>query len=182
MSNEKAPTTTSHEPVKKSTQTSEVGYAKPPRHTQFKKNQSGNPKGRPKGSKNMRKMLYEYGDQLVETKINGKKAKVSMKEAAIMRIWQNALNGDDKALRRILENDEYYHQRRKENAITYEEWSTEQSRMMAAAVMMLGTEEFNRTFTDEYRQKIWDIVLSEPGLDREVVSDEEKYGKAGIDY
>ncbi|WP_082512564.1 DUF5681 domain-containing protein [Afipia sp. Root123D2] len=27
---------------------SAVGYKKPPRHTQFKKGQSGNPKGRPK--------------------------------------------------------------------------------------------------------------------------------------
>ena len=26
----------------------EVGYGKPPKHTQFKKGQSGNPKGRPK--------------------------------------------------------------------------------------------------------------------------------------
>ena len=30
-----------------------VGWGKPPRHTRFKKGQSGNPKGRPPGSKNM---------------------------------------------------------------------------------------------------------------------------------
>ena len=37
----------------------EVGYGKPPVHTQFKPGQSGNPKGRPKGAKNKRPKLNE---------------------------------------------------------------------------------------------------------------------------
>lgn len=37
----------------------DVGYGKPPKDTRFKPGQSGNPKGRPKGSKNKRPGLHE---------------------------------------------------------------------------------------------------------------------------
>ena len=37
----------------------EVGYGKPPRKSQFKPGQSGNPKGRPKGRKGFSTILVE---------------------------------------------------------------------------------------------------------------------------
>lgn len=37
----------------------DVGYGKPPKDTRFKQGQSGNPKGRPKGSKNKRPGMHE---------------------------------------------------------------------------------------------------------------------------
>lgn len=47
MSKPKKPST-----ARKDQAPSEVGYGKPPSDKQFKKGQSGNPKGRPKGSRN----------------------------------------------------------------------------------------------------------------------------------
>ena len=41
------------------------GYGKPPRHSQFKKGQSGNPQGRPKGSRNFSTDLKETLEKLI---------------------------------------------------------------------------------------------------------------------
>ena len=43
-----------------------VGYGKPLRHTGFQKSRSGNPKGRPKGSKNLATLLAEALDEKVQ--------------------------------------------------------------------------------------------------------------------
>src|ERR1700730_10755419 len=48
----------------------EVGYSKPPRHARFTKGQSGNPKGRPKGSQNLATILARVGRERV--KVTGK--------------------------------------------------------------------------------------------------------------
>ena len=43
----------------------EVGYGKPPRHTRFVKGQSGNPRGRPPGAKNLKTLLNKALNELV---------------------------------------------------------------------------------------------------------------------
>ena len=45
----------------------EVGYGKPPRHSQFKPGQSGNPRGRLKGSKSTGNQLPEPKDERMKT-------------------------------------------------------------------------------------------------------------------
>jgi len=50
-----------------------VGRGNPPRHTQFPKGKSGNPAGRPKGSKNFSTIIMEAASDHVTATVDGKK-------------------------------------------------------------------------------------------------------------
>ncbi len=71
----------------------EVGYGKPPKKHQFKPGQSGNPKGRPKGRKNMATLIQNVLDRKVVVKQNGRERKISFSEAFIEAFAQKAING-----------------------------------------------------------------------------------------
>ncbi|MEQ9190531.1 MAG: DUF5681 domain-containing protein [Alphaproteobacteria bacterium] len=64
----------------------EVGYGKPPKEHQFKKGQSGNPKGKRKGSKNFKTDLQEELKELVVIKENGKPQKITKQRAYVKRV------------------------------------------------------------------------------------------------
>ena len=76
----------------------EVGYGKPPEDKKFKDGKSGNPKGRPKGSKNTYKLLQEILDQKLEVVDNGKKIKISKKVAMLTQLINQGVKGDVKAI------------------------------------------------------------------------------------
>jgi DNA-binding MurR/RpiR family transcriptional regulator len=80
----------------------EVGYGKPPQHTQFKKGQSGNPKGRLKGTKNFRTDLREELDEPVTVREGEFVRTMSSQRAALKRLRAKALEGDQRALDRLL--------------------------------------------------------------------------------
>jgi hypothetical protein len=79
-----------------------VGYGKPPKHTRFRKGQSGNPKGRPKGMRNFTKDLEDVLKSKVRISEDGCSKAVSSQMAALMRLREKALNGDGRALDRML--------------------------------------------------------------------------------
>ena len=71
----------------------EGGYAKPPKHTQFKKDQSGNPKGRPKGRKNIRTIVKDALDRTVTITENGRTRRIKFVEAFVRQLAVKALSG-----------------------------------------------------------------------------------------
>ena len=76
----------------------EVGYGKPPRRTQFKPGQSGNPKGRPQGQRNLSTMLKEALNEKVTLREGDRTRKVPKALAIFLRILNNALQGEPKAV------------------------------------------------------------------------------------
>jgi hypothetical protein len=74
-----------------------VGYGKPPRDHRFRPGQSGNPKGRPKGSKNTATVLREILDRKIAMRVSGTLRRVPVREAILTRFTESALKGDVKA-------------------------------------------------------------------------------------
>lgn len=79
----------------------DVGYGKPPKKSQFKKGQSGNPKGRPKGTRNFKTDLEAELQQQVRITEDGKLQNVSKQQAILKRTFEKALNGDIRAVELI---------------------------------------------------------------------------------
>src|SRR6185437_14934900 len=73
-----------------------------PRAHQFKAGQSGNPKGRPKGSKNESTILREILHRKIGMRDEGRMRKVMVLEAIFLRIAEQSLKGDTKSAAFIL--------------------------------------------------------------------------------
>lgn len=74
-----------------------VGYGRPPRQHQFKPGKSGNPKGRPKGSKNAQTILREIMTRRIPARVGGKTVRMTVCEAIFTKITEDALKGDPKS-------------------------------------------------------------------------------------
>ncbi|MDU8912500.1 DUF5681 domain-containing protein [Aestuariicoccus sp. MJ-SS9] len=79
-----------------------VGYGNPPKHSRFKPGQSGNPGGRPKGSKSFKSVLQDELDREVSLSEQGVVSKVTKMEALAKRLVGDALSGDPRALAELL--------------------------------------------------------------------------------
>ena len=77
----------------------EVGYGKPPCHTRFVKGQSGNPRGRPPGSKNFTTLLREALNEPVIVTDNGGRRKVSKRQAIITQLVNRSAAADFRAIK-----------------------------------------------------------------------------------
>jgi hypothetical protein len=91
-----------------------VGYGKPPKNTRFQKGQSGNPKGRPKGSLNSDTVFKRTARQPIVINENGQRKIVTVLEAAHKQLASKAVSGDVPAVRAYLDRAEMVEQRSQE--------------------------------------------------------------------
>jgi hypothetical protein len=80
----------------------QVGYRKPPKHTQFRKGTSGNPKGRGKGVRNFATEIEEDLNSSVPVTENGKHKRYTKRKAIAKRLVAKAATGDPKAITLLL--------------------------------------------------------------------------------
>lgn len=80
-----------------------VGYRRPPAHSRFKPGVSGNPRGRPKGAKNVETLSRDLLNRQVTITKGGSRRRVSLLEAILLAHSQRAIKGDAKAARLLID-------------------------------------------------------------------------------
>jgi hypothetical protein len=74
-----------------------VGHKRPPFARRFKKGQSGNPSGRPKGSKNAKALYVELANRKVRIRVGSKLKMVTQLEVVLQAMILKAMKGDTRA-------------------------------------------------------------------------------------
>ncbi len=81
----------------------DVGYGRPPRHSQFKAGRSGNPHGRPKGTPNLKTAIAKVMKSKVAVRKGNQTLLMSPTDAIAHKLLQKSLEGDPKALKTLIE-------------------------------------------------------------------------------
>lgn len=69
---------------------------------QFRKGQSGNPKGRPRGAKGIKTIIHEAARRKVAMNVSGRRKEVAALEALVATMFAAALKGDRHARQECL--------------------------------------------------------------------------------
>jgi Family of unknown function (DUF5681) len=80
----------------------EVGYRRPPRQTRFKKGRSGNPRGRPPGSRNFASLVDEALAEPVVINENGRRKKATKLQVIVKQMVNKAAQGDHRSIQLLM--------------------------------------------------------------------------------
>jgi hypothetical protein len=80
-----------------------VGYGRPPRQSRWKKGQSGNPSGRPKGTRGLKTDLRAELISRMEISMNGKRVSGTKQQLMLRTLTARAAAGDVKATRTLID-------------------------------------------------------------------------------
>lgn len=80
----------------------DVGYKKPPQSTRFITGRSGNPNGRPKGTKNLANLIFKIGRERIRVTSNGRTRTITKLEAILLQLMNKAVSGEDRAAKEVL--------------------------------------------------------------------------------
>jgi Family of unknown function (DUF5681) len=84
----------------------EVGYKKPPKHTRFQSGQSGNPKGRPPGSKSLKTLIDRELETKVTVREGGRVVKLTKRQLLVKQLIKKAVEGDHRSQQILLKFDQ----------------------------------------------------------------------------
>ena len=79
-----------------------AGYKKPPEHSRWKKGQSGNPRGRMKGQRNLKSDLAAEMAETVTITERGEARRISKQRAFLKALTARAIGGDGRAAEVLL--------------------------------------------------------------------------------
>ena len=80
-----------------------IGHGHPPAKHRFQKGQSGNPKGRPPRSRNIKTDLREALNEELTVMVGGKSVRMPAHRVMVLALRNKAANGDLRALAKMLE-------------------------------------------------------------------------------
>jgi len=87
---------------KKTTTSYSVGYRRPPEASQFKPGKSGNPRGRPTGTRSVGALLQDILKQRVPVTEGSKTRRFGVLEVILRRLANDAMRSDHKAIKLFL--------------------------------------------------------------------------------
>jgi Family of unknown function (DUF5681) len=79
-----------------------VGCRRPPKATRFTAGKSGNPRGRPKGSRSVGALLQAIIRKKIAVTENGKTRRIAALEVMLRRLANDAMRSDPKAIKLLL--------------------------------------------------------------------------------